>query len=129
MKTSRSGYYKWLDRPESERDRQHKEWTDQVKEVFDESRQLYGSSKVNARLNKKGTSICERTVARIMKGNGIRSKTVEKYKATTNSKHAFPVQENILDQDFSASKTNTKWVNDYSDKKVIPTFEHGMLKT
>lgn len=120
MKISRSGYYKWLDRPESERDRQHKEWTEQVKKVFEESRQLYGSPKVHARLNQKGTSICERTVARIMKENGIRSKTVKKYRATTNSKHAFPVQENVLDQDFSASKPNTKWVTDIT---YIPTLE------
>ncbi|MDF2684783.1 MAG: transposase [Brevibacillus sp.] len=39
---SRSGYYKWKDRPESDRERRHKEWTEQVKEVYDESRKLYG---------------------------------------------------------------------------------------
>jgi len=35
LKVSRSGYYKWKKRPESERERQHKEWTEQIKEAFD----------------------------------------------------------------------------------------------
>lgn len=43
LKVSRSGYCKWRDRPESEQERQHKEWTEQIKEVYDQSRRLYGS--------------------------------------------------------------------------------------
>lgn len=112
LEVSRSGYYKWLGRPESERKRQHKEWTEQVKEVYDKSRQLYGSPKVTQQLNKNGVSISERTVTRIMKENGIRSRTVKKYKATTNSKHSLPVQENVLNREFTASKPNEKWVTD-----------------
>lgn len=112
MNVSRSGYYKWRDRPESERERQHKEWTEQVKEVFDDSRQLYGSPKVTQKLNQQGVSISERTVTRIMKKQEWRSRTVKKYKATTNSKHSLPVQDNVLNQDFTASKPNEKWVTD-----------------
>jgi transposase InsO family protein len=47
-----------------------------------------------------------------MRTNGIRSKTVRKYKATTNSKHNLPVAENLLNQNFIASKSNEKWVSD-----------------
>ncbi|NHN30309.1 IS3 family transposase [Paenibacillus sp. S3N08] len=74
MNVSRIGYYKWLGRPESNRERQHKEWTGQVKEVYERSRQIYGSPKVTQQLKKNGISISERTVTRIMKANGIRSK-------------------------------------------------------
>jgi putative transposase len=49
-----------------------------------------------------------------------KSRTVKKYKATTNSKHNLPVQENILNQDFNASKPNEKWVTDIT---YIPTAE------
>jgi arginine repressor len=70
MEVSRSGYYKWLRHPESERERQHKEWTAQIKEVYDQSRQLYGSPKVTERLNQKGVMISQRTVTRIMKETG-----------------------------------------------------------
>jgi putative transposase len=112
MKFSRSGYYNWLGRPESKQERQHKEWTKQVKEVYNQSRQIYGSPKVRQQLKKNGVFISERTVTRIMKANGIRSKTVKKYKATTNSKHSLPVQENVLNRAFTASKPNEKWVTD-----------------
>jgi putative transposase len=120
MKVSRSGYTKWRDRPASKRERQHKEWTKLIKKVFDDSRGLYGSPKVTQRLNQLGVNITQRTVARIMKENGFRSKTVKKYKATTNSKHAMPVQENVLNQNFTASKPNEKWVADIT---YVPTRE------
>lgn len=120
MEVSRSGYYKWRDRPESERERQHKEWTEQVKEVHDQSRKLYGSPKVTQKLHQQGIGVSERTVTRIMKKQQWRSRTVKKYKATTNSKHNLPVQENVLNQDFTASKPNEKWVTDIT---YIPTME------
>jgi hypothetical protein len=46
LNVSCSGFYKWKGRPKSHRERQHKEWTEQVKEVYDQSRQLYGSPKI-----------------------------------------------------------------------------------
>ncbi|UOY93290.1 IS3 family transposase [Ectobacillus sp. JY-23] len=120
LHVSRSGYYKWRDRDESQRDKQRKEWTVQVKEVFLRSHQLYGSPKVAKKLNQEGVSISQRTVARIMKAEGLKSRTVKKYKATTNSKHNHPVQENVLDQSFVATKPNEKWVADIT---YIPTDE------
>ena len=112
LNVSRSGYYKWKGRPESQRALQHKEWTDQVKQVYDQSRQLYGSPKITIKLNQQGVKISERTVTRIMKNQQWRSRTVKKYKATTNSKHSLPVQDNVLSQEFIASKPNEKWVTD-----------------
>jgi transposase InsO family protein len=103
LNVSRSGYYKWKGHPENDRERQHKEWTDQVKEVYDQSRKLYGSPKIANKLRQQGVKISERTVTRIMKKQQWRSRTVKKYKATTNSKHSLPVQGNELNQDFTAS--------------------------
>lgn len=108
LKVSRSGYYKWKDCPESNRARQHREWTDQVKEVYDQSRQLYGSPKIAVKLHQQGVTISIRTVTRIMSEQQWRSRTVKTYKATTNSKHNLPVQENVLNQEFTASKPNEK---------------------
>jgi transposase InsO family protein len=120
LNVSRSGYYKWKGRPESDRERQHKEWTEQVKEVYDQSRGLYGSPKIANKLRQQGVDISERTVTRIMKKQQWRSRTVKKYKATTNSKHSLPVYDNVLNQDFTASKPNEKWVTDMT---YVPTGE------
>lgn len=55
-----------------------------------------------------------------MKENGLKSKVVKKYKATTNSNHNLPVAENILNRKFYAEKLNQKWVSDIT---YVPTDE------
>ena len=42
----------------------------------------------------------------------LRAKAARKYKATTNSNHPLPVAPNLLQQDFTASAPNQKWVSD-----------------
>lgn len=44
-----------------------------------------------------------------LKEKGLRSKTVKKYKATTNSKHAYPVYSNLLNQQFQVNRPGTVW--------------------
>ena len=62
----------------------------------------------------------EKTVARIMKELGLRSRTVKKYKATTDSKHNLPVHENVLNQQFTAQAPNQVWMADIT---YVPTGE------
>jgi putative transposase len=103
MNISRSGYYRWLNRPESNR-----------------SRRLYGSPKITQKLRQSGQNVSERTVSRIMKQEGIKSRTVRKFKATTNSNHTLTVHETVLEQNFTADSPNQKWVTDIT---YIPTRE------
>ncbi|MDY0394669.1 IS3 family transposase [Virgibacillus halophilus] len=63
----------------------------QVKRIFVESEKRYGSPKITRILNENGWNVSQKTVTRIMSENSLRSKTVKKYKATTNSKHNYPV--------------------------------------
>jgi transposase InsO family protein len=71
-------------------------------------------------LNGQGVHVTEKTVARIMKELGLKSPTVKKYKATTNSNHQLPVQENLLNQQFTAKALNQVWTADIT---YIPTDE------
>ncbi|MED0701741.1 IS3 family transposase [Aeribacillus composti] len=96
LKVSRSGYYKWRDRPKSARQERREELTQEVRRVYIESRQLYGSPKVTKKLNHGGIKVSQKTVSRIMNEEGMKSRTVKKHKATTNSKHNHPVHENVL---------------------------------
>ncbi|MFC4601800.1 DDE-type integrase/transposase/recombinase, partial [Cohnella hongkongensis] len=68
--------------------------------------------KIASKLRQQGVVISERTVTRIMNKQQWRSRTVKKYKATTNAKPNLPVQENVLNREFTASKPNEKWVTD-----------------
>ncbi|WP_081676386.1 IS3 family transposase [Paenibacillus alvei] len=58
----------------------------------------HGSRKVWDILKKQDIKVSENIVARIMKELGLISRTVNKYKSTTNSKHHLPIAENVLDQ-------------------------------
>jgi len=44
-----------------------------------------------------------------MREQGLRSRTVRKYKAMTNSKHNYPVRDNVLNQTFVAEKPGQVW--------------------
>ena len=47
-----------------------------------------------------------------MSENGLRSKTVKKYKATTNPHHSYPVYPNLLNQQFHVDRPGAVWVGD-----------------
>ncbi len=70
---------------------------DQIREVHQNSRGTYGSPRITKALNKKGFICGKNRVARLMQENGIAAKTKRKYKATTNSKHNYPIAARGLD--------------------------------
>ena len=109
---SKSGYYAWLKRPLSQRKKNREALLLQIRAVYEDSDGVYGAPKITKVLQNKGVRVHQKRVSRLMKEHGIRSKTVRKYKQTTNSKHSMPVSENLLNQEFSASHPNQKWVTD-----------------
>jgi putative transposase len=117
---SKGGYFKWLKRPKSDRQKKHEELSQKILQIHLEFKQRYGSVKITKILNKRGIKVSERTVSRIMTKNNWKSCTVKKYKATTNSKHQHPVSENVLNRQFNVSKPNQAWVTDIT---YIPTDE------
>lgn len=112
LEASRSGYYDWRKRPLSERAKRRQELTKEVKRVHAESNQIYGSPKIHKQLGNEGIKTSERTVQRIMADELIRSKTVKKYKATTNSDHKNPIYPNVINQDFTTTAPGEVWVAD-----------------
>lgn len=112
MNISRSGYYASLKRPESARSKRRRELISRITEAHKESFDIYGSPNITVALNRSGIPVSRGTVARLMKNNGIKSRVVKKYKATTNSDHNLPVAENILNREFTSHSINQKWVSD-----------------
>ena len=103
--------YAYASRGESKRSKENWELLKTIKVIHEKSRKIYGAPQITKNLPENQKASRGR-VARIMRANGIRSKVTKKYKATTNSKHNLPVADNILNQDFTASKPNEKWVSD-----------------
>jgi len=107
-----SAYYAWDKRPESNRSKRRKEIAELVREEYFKNHRIPGATKISKLLKKQGVLAGRRTVAGIMKENGWKSRVAKKYKATTNSNHNLPVAENVLNQDFTTTRPNQKWVSD-----------------
>jgi putative transposase len=121
LEVSRSGYHAWLKRPDSARDQRRRELAAKIKTVHEENRGVYGSPRVHKALEAQGESVCENTVARVMKQQQIRAKTKRKFvPRTTDSAHAQPVADNLLGRQFTAELPNQKWAADIT---YIPTGE------
>jgi len=112
LDVSRSDYYAYINRSKSRATRKNEKLLEVIKEKFKISRKLYGSPRLTIALQKKGHKCSKNRVARLMRENGIRAKTVKKYKATTNSRHKLPVADNLLNQEFEVSSPNKKWTGD-----------------
>lgn len=111
LQVSRSGYYAYASRGESNRAKENRKLLNTIKLIHENSRKIYGAPQITKNLPADQKASRGR-VARLMRAYGIRSKVTKKYKATTNSKHNLPVADNILNQNFKAEKHNEKWVSD-----------------
>ncbi len=111
---SRSGYYRWCNRCQQPKQRQkRRELLDQqVADAFIARKKRSGSPMLVIDLQEQGHHYDRKTVAASMKRQNLRAKAAKKFKATTNSKHNLPVAPNLLQQDFSATAPNQKWVGD-----------------
>ncbi len=112
LDVSKSGYYAWLKRMPSKQKVRKLKLTAKITRIHVESRKIYGSPKSTQILHQKGEKISQKTVSNIMKENNLRSKTVKKYKATTNSHHKLPVYPNLLNQNFKVDAPGKAWVTD-----------------
>lgn len=113
MGVSRSGYYKWLKRKPSDQEKLRKKRMKRIQHHFYAFKRRYGSKKIAAKLREEGDKkVSTKTVALLMKEMKLRSCTVKKYKATTNSKHNQPVYDNVLNRGFKVLAPNKVWVTD-----------------
>jgi transposase InsO family protein len=118
LQVSASGYHAWRTRPESSRSAANRGLLVQIKEVHRRSRQRYGRRRVHAQLCQQGRPCSCNRVARLMRAEGICGLRRRAFTATTDSKHSFPVAENLLARDFGATAPDQIWVSDIT---YLPT--------
>jgi len=112
LKVSRAGYYKWKKCKVSQRECSDNALLLRIRAVFDEYKGIYGSPRMHSELRDQGIMCGRKRVARLMRANGLRAKAARKFKATTNSKHNYPVHPNLLQQNFTIDAPNKIWTVD-----------------
>jgi putative transposase len=83
-----------------------------IKSIFIEFKHRYGAPRIHSELKDRDIRCGVNRVARIMRNNSLVAKSRRKFKATTNSKHNYPVHPNILEQNFICDKPNEVWTTD-----------------
>lgn len=112
LRVARSGFYAWLERPESERSRIDQQLTVEVRSVFESSRRRYGSPRIHAELRGRGRAVGRHRVARLMRAEGLQARKRRRFVNTTDSKHGHPVAPNLVQRNFEASAPNQVWAGD-----------------
>jgi transposase InsO family protein len=114
LDVSRSGFYAWEERAPSARSLDDEKLSVQITAIYKANDGRYGSPRVHAELVAAGVAVSRKRVARLMVELGLESRRKRRFKATTDSKHDFPVAENVLDRKFEVDAPDVAWVTDIS---------------
>jgi putative transposase len=112
LRVSPAGFYAWRKRPESTRAREDRRLAVLVHAAHEKGRQAYGSPRVHAALAADGVRVSRKRVIRLMQKQDLRGRGRRRFVRTTDSSNAQNIAPNVLDQDFSATAPNEKWVGD-----------------
>lgn len=115
LEVTRSGYYAWQPEKTGPRELENRVLVEKIRVEYKISRQTYGSPRIWARLRGQGLLCGRHRVARLMRREGIHpQKRHRRYPVTTQRQPGVIPAPNRLNQDFSATKANTKWVSDFT---------------
>jgi putative transposase len=123
LAVSPSGYYDWQRRqtqpgPRAQADQR---LLCELRELHAQSRQTYGSPRLQVLLRRQGRAHGRNRIARLMRLAGLCGRARRRYRPqTTDSRHALPIAPNRLAQAAPATATNQLWV---ADVTYIPTGE------
>ena len=124
LNVSESGYHKWRVQtlmPPTEQELENMELLAEIKEIYYRSRGVFGSRKITAIINsRREKKVNHKRVERIMRENGLFSRTHKKYRITTDSNHDYMIADNLIDRDFETTEPGQKMV---SDTTVVETGE------
>ncbi len=123
LEVSCSGYYAFLKRDNSNRRKEDARIKTEIMKIHIRSHETYGPLRIKPALEKEGIHIGIGRIIRLRKELGIRCKQKKKFKATTNSKHNYPVFPNLLEEKYIPPGPNQVW---HADITYVPT-EEGWL--
>jgi putative transposase len=119
LDVSESWFYKWHDRPPTERQRRHDDLTVAVRDAFEASGRTYGSPRIGIELRAAGWRVSDNTIAEIMTVNGWAGRKVKRRRGLTKPGKR-PVAPDLVRRQFTAITQDVLWCGDVTE---IPTAE------
>ena len=112
LRVSPSGFYAWLNRGPSLHEISDARLIDKIRSIYESSGSAYGVRRIHRQLLADNESCSRNRVARLMRKCDIKARRRRKYRVTTDSKHNFPVAENLLAREFFSAGPNQVWASD-----------------
>ncbi|PQV64632.1 Transposase InsO [Abditibacterium utsteinense] len=97
---SSSAYHRWKTRPVSQRQQKKESLAAHICDLFGESDGRYGSPRIHRDLQALGIKCSSKRVAQLMKEHRLVARKPRKFVVTTDSNHAFPIVQNVLNRKY-----------------------------
>jgi putative transposase len=113
LEVTRSGYYQGRGKVAGLRAEANQRLLEQIRRVFEQSRQTYGSPRITRQLRRQQILGSENRVARLMRRHNIRAKSKCPFRPrTTDSQHLYGAAPNRLPGAGELTRVNQTWVAD-----------------
>jgi len=117
LNVSRSGYYKWLRKPEKKEPTEEDWLSDKILECYTKFKGIYGVRRITQEIevvDKRHYDV--KTIRRLMRRMGLQS-VIRRKRKNYKPSQAQITAENILNRNFGADKPNQKWLTDVTEFK------------
>jgi len=119
MRVRKNSYYHWLKVKDKAAITTPKmQLKERIKLIFKDSREIYGSYRIQKKLEREGLFYSRSYVGLLMKEMGLRSILKRRFVVTTDSNHQYLIAKNELNRDFYSLKLGEKWVSDITYIRV-----------
>ena len=118
LQVSRSGYYDWAKRQESNRSQRDRTLLKEIRKVHEETKEAYGANKTWRTLNQFGMVCGKHRVARLRRQAGIEARRKRKFRLAYKARNTAPAPPNLLRWPFKADYPDQVWVTDVT---FVPT--------
>lgn len=121
---SRSGFYAWQRRGQSQRAKTDRELRARIRRVHEDSRGTYGSPRVHRVLRREGLRVGEKRVARLMREARLRARITRVYRRQPGLHRFFAKTPNLRLAQPPPSAVNQIWVGDITYLRVGTTWRY-----
>ncbi|MFV2005656.1 MAG: IS3 family transposase [Gammaproteobacteria bacterium] len=122
LNVSRSGYYAFIGRPESQHTLDDKKLTAKIIEIHRDSREVYGSPRIHKTLQREGVSVGKKRVERLMRSQGLQGRVARVTRRQPSLKGFRERGDNLRLNSPDANTINQVWVADITYLKVRDTY-------
>ncbi len=109
---STSGFYDWLDRPESATAARREALTRRIKHYFAKTDETYGYRRIHADLVDEGIECSPELVRQVMRTEGLVACQPKPFRVTTTADTEATTTPDLVERDFTATRPGVKFVGD-----------------